>query len=200
MGHEIQQTRWDRILRRVTGSIGPGSRASELLSEVFPMVSVEDPPAELLVLGGTRMAVGFSSEPAVAAVFQVSELFNPVDSGAIITLLSVAVFSDDLFVGMGMTSGSFTNDNSVRVDFSEGRLFPDPPVGQVRDETAGAAGNANVLIGMDGVRTITYAPPKAVAVLSPGSGWSVGTQVVNTQLTVNYTWLERPAEESELSL
>ncbi len=201
MGYEVQQTRWDRLVRRVSGSIGPGSRVSETLSELFPMLDVEQVPAELLVLGGTRMAVGFSSEAAVAAVHQISELFNPVGSGALLTLHTVIVNSASATgVTMGLSTGAFTNNNST-IGFADGRLLPPAiPVGQVRDETAGARGTNNFFYGRDAYLGNIFSPPHAIAVLSPGTGWSIGTTAVNVSLTVSYMWTERPAEESELSL
>lgn len=200
MGYEVQQTRWDRIVRRVSGSIGGGSRVSETLTELFPMFDVENVPAELLVLGGTRMAMGFTLEPASAVLFQVSQLFNPVGSGAIIRVTELSVITDAADVGIGLTTGSFTTDNPTRKGFTDGRLIASIPVGQVRDETAGASGVIHYILGGNVLLNGPFRPPNAVAVLSPGTGLSVTTRAVNLTLNVNYTWLERPAEESELSL
>ncbi|MEE8606213.1 MAG: hypothetical protein V3S55_01305 [Nitrospiraceae bacterium] len=201
MVHEVQQTRWDRLVRRVSGSIGPGSRVSETLSELFPTLNVEDLPLELLALGGTHLAVGSSNRAAVAAVFQVSELFNPVDSGSLITLMYLQANSSDTSLVMGLTDGAFTTNNPTTVGFADGRLFGvATPVGQVRDETAGAAGVVNWRLFGNQFLDNIFAPPKGIAVLSPGTGWSVSTTVVNKSLEVGYVWMERPAEQSELSL
>lgn len=202
MTFEVQQNRWDRMVRRVSGSIGPGSRVGETLSELFPVIDVENIPAELLALGGTRMAIGNTNEAAVAANFQISELFNPVDSGTIITLLHLHVISDTaLSVGMGITTGSFTNNNPLNVSFADGRFLPPTvPVGQCRDETAGAEGVRFYLLDQNNFQSEIFQPPKAIAVLVPGTGWSVGTTIANHPLSVSYGWIERPAEQSELSL
>lgn len=201
MTFEVQQTRWDRMIRRVSGSIGPGSRVSETLSELFPVIDVERAPPELLALGGTHMAMGFTSETAIAAVFQHSQVFNPVDSGNLIVLLSLVIESNGAFVGMGLIDGAFTTNNPNNVGFVDGRLFGDPvPVGQVRDETAGAIGPEHYQIPFGVFGVTHFAPPKAIAVLSPGIGFQVHTTTVNRTLTCSYTWTERPAEESELSL
>lgn len=202
MSHEVQQTRWDRLIRRVSGSIGPGSRVGETLSELFPVIDVENIPAELLALGGTRMAIGNTNEPAVAAVFQISQLFNPVGSGIIITLLHLHVISTDaLSVGMGITDGSFTNNNPLNVSFADGRFLPpEVPTGQCRDETAGAEGVRFYLFDQNNFQSQIFQPPKAICVLVPGTGWSVSTTVVNHPLSVSYGWIERPAEQSELNL
>lgn len=201
MGHEVQQTRWDRIVRRVSGSIGPGSRVSETLTEAMPVLDLENMPAELLVLGGTRMCTGFTSETAVAALFQHSELFNPVDSGSIITLLSMAIDSGAVEVGMVLTSGSFTTEDTATVGFVDGRLLDTArPVGQMRHETAGAIGAEHYKVNQDIFNAAFFQPPKAIAVLTPGSGYSIHARTANEFLDVSYSWLERPAEESELSL
>jgi len=201
MGHEVQQTRWDRLVRRVSGSIGPGSRVSETLTELFPVLDVENVPAELLVLGGTRMASGFTSESAVAANFQFSELFNPVGSGSIITLLSMAIDSTSQNIAMALTSGSFTNNNPTRVGFTDGRLLDaSVPVGQCRDETAGAVGVQHYFLDPTFFAANLFEPTKAIAVLSPGTGYATHTVTVNTSMTIGYIWIERAAEPSELSL
>jgi len=202
MGHEVQQTRWDRLLRRASGSIGPGSRVSETLSELFPVFNVESPPAELLVLGGTHMAMGFTSEPGVVANFQVSQLFNPVGSAAIITLTSLSISTDtSATFDLGLTEGSFTTDHPTQKGFVDGRLIAvNTPIGQVREETAGAAGVSQYRLTLEIAESNIFMPPHAVAVLSPGTGFSVGTAQTNTTLEVGYTWTERPAEPSELSL
>ena len=54
---EVQQNRWDQLIRRVSGSIGPGSRVSETLSELLPVMDVERVPGELLRLMGTDVAM-----------------------------------------------------------------------------------------------------------------------------------------------
>lgn len=202
MTFEVQQTRWDRMIRRVSGSIGPGSRVSETLSELFPVFDVEQAPAELLVLGGTQMAIGHTNENAVAAVFQNSELFNPVGSGSIITLLSISAFGGGgITLNMGLTTGSFTTNNPSLVGFADGRLLGAAlPVGQCRDETSGAVGAKDYLLLPGIYQNGIFAPPKAIAVLTPGTGWAVGSSAVNLDLIVCYTWIERPAEQSELSL
>jgi len=201
MTFEVQQTRWDRMIRRVSGSIGPGSRLSETLSELFPVFDVEQAPAELLVLGGTRMAHGFSNEPAVADVIQHSQLFNPVDSGSLITLLYIAIRSNVSEVAMGLIDGAFTTSKTNNVAFVDGRLFgSSAPVGQVRHETAGAPGPESFLLNSSFFNVTPFAPPKAIAVLSPGIGFQIHTLTVNGKLDVSYTWLERQAEQSELSL
>jgi len=202
MGHEVQQTRWDRIVRRVSGSIGPGSRVSETLTELMPVLDIERVPAELFALGGTHIAQGFSVENGVAANFQQSMLLNPVNSNALITLTSISVFSDfDQSFDLGVTQNVFTNNNPTNVAFTDGRLFAaSVPVGQVRDGISLVRGVSFYNLRANTTESQFYQPPDAVAVLSPGTAYSVGASVVNTLILVAYTWRERPAEESELNL
>ena len=202
MTFEVQQTRWDRMIRRVSGSIGPGSRVSETLSELFPVFDVEQAPAELLILGGTHLASGRSIEIGVASNFQRSQIRNPGQSGSIITVLQVSVFSSlAQGIGMGITLNTFANLNTANTSFLDGRLIGAAvPVGQVRDDIGLVADVDFYEIRTDATRSIDYKPPKAVAVLSPGTAFSVTTTVVNTLLLCSFLWMERPAEESELNL
>ncbi len=48
MGQELQQNRYDQLIRRVGGIIGPGSKVVEALGELFPVIDVENVPGELL--------------------------------------------------------------------------------------------------------------------------------------------------------
>lgn len=202
MAFEVQQTRWDRLIRRVSGSIGPGSRVAETLGELFPVFDVEQAPAELLALGGTRMAMGRSSvPPAGAGLFTQSMLLNPVGSNAIITLLSITAQASGLAgYAAGITQNVYTNLNAANTAFADGRLFPDRPVGEVRDDALLVQGVEFFLISPAVMDSAYFQPPKAIAVLTPGSAFSVSTRIANVSLFSAYTWIERPAEESELSL
>ena len=198
MTYEVQQTRWDRLIRRVSGSIGPGSRVSETISELFPMLDVENAPAELLILGGTRLAMGRSSQAAVAAVFNESMLRNPGGSGVIITVLEVRFSSTTAqVITGGVTLNTFAN--AFAQVFADTRLgLTDVPTGQVLGSTGALIGpdfyRFNVQASIDTV----WRPPKTVAVLGPGSALAIGTTQANTQFSAAYSWQERSAEESEL--
>lgn len=197
---EIQQTRYDKILRRVCGLIGPGAKVQDALSELFPVIDVEDPPANLLALGGTRMAVGRSLQSSTAGQVNMSMLRNPGGSNMIITLTDVRFYSTTAqLIVCGPTLNTYTTQELTA--FTDGRLFgAQLPIGEVRHGLSPAAG---VDFWNDRAENTTfkvYAPPNAVAVLTPGTAWSVSNTVVNTLLAVSYTWTERVAEESELNL
>jgi len=199
---EVQQTRWDRIIRRVSGSVGTRSHVSETLSELFPVIDVERVPAELLALGGTKLASGRSLEAGVASNFQRSQIRNPGGSTNIITVLQITAFSSVAQgLGLGITLNSNANLNPANTAYLDGRLLASSvPVGEVRDGIGLVADVDFFQIRSSATQSIDYRPPRAAAVLSPGTSFSVTTTVANTLLLCSFLWIERPAEPSELSL
>jgi len=200
MTFEVQQTRWDRIIRRVSGSIGPGSRVSETLSELFPVMDVERVPAELLVLGGTRLAMGFTEQPGVAANFAQSMLRNPGGSNVIITILEArfSALTAQEILG-GPTLNTFATAGTTV--FADTRLgLVSPPTGLVLSDQLLVVGSEFYRFQVEASIDQVWSPPKAIAVLAPGSAFSLSTTSVASQFTCSWTWQERSAEESELSL
>lgn len=200
MTYEVQQTRWDRIIRRVSGSVGPGSRVSETLSELFPVLDVERLPSELLLLGGTQVVVGSSRAGAVAATFPQVSILNPVDSGNLITVTSVQLFT--------------TSAQLIRVSITE-NVLPVSGAEEIRDGRRGVAGvpvgqslvDNNLVVGplrgslrLEASVPFFWFDPNDLAVLSPGTAFLISGSVVNTTLEAGWMWRERPAQESELSL
>lgn len=198
MTYEVQQTRWDRLIRRVSGSIGPGSRVSETISELFPVLDVERAPGELLVLGGTRLCWQSTERPAFVGQVSASQLINPLDSGTLVTVSSLNLRNNlAAIVQIQITDTLFT------VGLVSG-LFRDGRLGTARETTAKVASIDNVTTG-GGPRYTLQASvlfpledENSIAVLAPGQALQVGTATFNTILTVNYYWRERPAEVSEL--
>ena len=199
--YEVQQTRWDRLIRRVSGSIGPGSRVSETLSELFPVLDVERVPGELLLLGGTRLAWGGDSRPAVAANTGKIQLFNPADSGTLITVTRIlyqAQFTGLMRLAIQPTART-NNINSGR--YRDTRLGNvDPPVGQIRSETTPTIVTIlNRLWAETNVQQ-QLVDENGIAILAPGAGVTMQSDASNVQINVTFFWRERAAEESELSL
>ncbi len=197
MTYEVQQTRWDRIIRRTSGSIGPGSRVSETISELFPVVDVERVPGELLVLGGTRLVWQSTERPASAGVFSASQLQNPVDSGAIITCSRIDVVTDAASVLSMEITETFIG-TPVPGLFRDGRLgITRESTGKVSSADAVTTGGGLRLhLGASDQKTLEDA--NAVVTLGPGQALQVGTGTFNIRLTVNYWWREREALPSEL--
>ena len=200
MTYEVQQTRYDRIIRRVTGSIGPGSRVSESISELFPMVDVERVPGELLLLGGTQVCMGQRNVSALAANFSMVMLRNPGESGSLITITQVRFFSPTAqTIGLGPTLNTFPVAGTQTI--RDTRRGPAGiPVGQVLEDRNLVSGVQFYRARADGISDEVMEDVNGVAVLAPGTAFSVSTRTVNTGLTVSFLWRERPAEQSELSL
>jgi len=201
MGHEVQQTRWDQLIRRAGGSIGPGSRVAESLSELFPVLDVETLPAELLFLNGTRLAFGSVNLGASAAEFSKIQLFNPPGSGMLVTLTS-AYFN---------TSGAAV---SIEASFSSAALAT--PVGNapLRDTRTGVAVLPVATINqeqdasgipsfiqfrLNSIDTLKITDPNGIVVLAPGTGITWAPQIVNNALMATFFWRERVTVASELN-
>ena len=200
MTSELQQTRYDRLIRRVGGIIGPGSKVSEVLSELFPMIDVERVPGELLALSGTVISIGSLSQAGVVAEFARAQLFNPVDSGKLITLTKV-IFSSDTagIINLGWQAAGITTlatTSSIR-DTRFG--FTALPVGQMRFASAGFASTADGRIEVIANEPYRLEAENGIAVLGPGSGFEVGADTANRSILATFFWREREAQQSELN-
>lgn len=199
MTYEVQQTRWDRLIRRVSGSIGPGSRVSETISELFPVLDVENVPAELLFLSGTKVAWGAVVLGASAGNTNHHQLFNPAGSGHVLTLTTIIVST----VGSAATweaqlqNTPLTTDvgNSVVRDTRQGVAVN--AVGQMRSvqQAAGLPAFMSIRQGANVAFLIT--DPNGLAVLFPGTGYTVAPADLNIPTNVSFWWRERVFESSE---
>ena len=199
MAFEVQQTRWDRIIRRVSGSVGPGSRVSETLSELFPVLDVERVPGELLLLGGTRICHATGTLQAGAGVAPKAMLFNPVDSGALLTISDVQVASS----GASIIRWGVVNIQFLPVvgnqSFRDTRIFGQGrPIGEISQLAEVALADATCQMPVQNNVFLPLPHKNSVAVLAPGTGLEVGSNTNATQLFVTFYWRERPAEQSEL--
>jgi len=198
--NELQQTRYDRTIRRVGGIIGPGSKVAEALGELFPVIDVERIPGELLALGGTGLAQGSSILTAAAGERPSIMLFNPVDSGKLITVTTVFVSSSTGQIIRWNVNTTPLAVTVVGAQFRDGRLgIGTIPAGTILEESKVATtvtrGQGRVLSG----DMFQIKDDNSVAVLSPGSGMEVGGANVATTLNVSFAWRERAAEQSELN-
>ncbi len=200
MGHDLQQTRYDQLIRRVGAIIGPGSKVAEALSELFPVIDVERVPGELLLLGGTHLCIGAARVAADVAESPRVQLFNPVESGKLITVSSVQVATQTAGqINYATSIIALTNGVGTEV-FRDRRLSTvGGPVGEIRTDSTVALTDAHGQIRLGVNVTNTLEDPNSIAVLPPGSGFEVGGTVLNSALTVTFNWRERVAEQSELS-
>jgi len=197
---ELQQNRYDQLLRRVGDLKGPGSKVNDALTELFPMFDVENVPAELLLLMGTRLCLGGESLSAPGVtLFNQAMLRNPVGSGALITLLEIQVSSTvaQRYV-WGPTLNTFANAEPTA--FVDGRVFGQGTVGQVLTEALLVVGPEFGTVRVQGNTPLKLAVPRGLAVLSPGTAFAISTTSADTALHLTFTWIERTAQPSELNL
>lgn len=200
MTTELQQNRYDQLLRRVGGLIGPGSKVSEVISELFPMIDVENLPAELYVLEGTALAFRGTNIVAGAGLVNASQLSNPAGSGKLITVTSITISLNlQGRVNISLLPGLLANSNG-NGEFRDRRIQaggPGAAIGNTRIET-GLVVNAGVPIQIQTETAFTLDDPNGIAVLAPGDRLTIGTVDVARRLIVSYFWRERVAEQSEL--
>jgi len=201
MTSDLQQTRYDQLIRRVGGIIGPGSKVSEALSELFPVIDVERVPGELLLLGGTHLCIGSSQVTGAAAERPRIQVFNPVDSGKLVTVSSVLISTANQgIIHFATTIIALTTGIGTEV-FRDRRLSDvGGPVGQIRTDSTVAITDAHGQFRFAAnTNTFTLSDENSIAVLPPGSGFEVGHVTTTATINVTFTWRERVAEESELN-
>jgi len=198
---ELQQSRYDQLLRRVGDLKGPGSKVNDVLQELFPMIDVENVPGELLLLMGTRLCAGASQGTgSVGEAFRI-QVFNPVDSGMLITVTSlIASYTTNAVVRIGTTETALTTGIGTEV-FRDRRLaLTDTPVGEIRQVSSVALTDANLIFRTLAGTPVKLTDPNGLAVLPPGTGLEVGTTNLAIETAASFLWRERVAEPSELNL
>lgn len=200
MTSELQQTRYDNLLRRVGGIIGPGSKVAEALAELFPVIEVESVPLELMRLTGWRLGMASDVRVAQAVLNNQGQLFNPADSGKLVVLERVDVQSDTaqhieydvgsnaLTVDVGNTRARDTRDGIGSILIAQNRHV---------SQAGTIATIGSLFIEADVM--FTLAPPQGICVLAPGTGFVITTTVQNTSMIRTFLWREREAEASEVN-
>jgi len=197
---EIQQNRWDQLVRRVANITSPGSMVNDSLTELFPVLDVETLKAELLALSGTRIAFGAQNHASSAGDLNHAQIFNPENSGAIITVTRVdfrAAATMDIRYAMAVLPLTDLNANEA---YRDGRLLQiGKPVGQLRSvqQAAGIPIVGSFLV--EGNITRTMESDEGLFVLSPGTGITWATTVTGTASIFSFMWRERVAEPAELN-
>jgi len=200
VSQDLQQARYDQLMRRVGGLIGPGSKVSEVLGELFPVLDVESVPGELLALMGIRLAAGSTSQGGAAAVQQRSQLFNPADSNRLITCTRIDVRSDATQrIHYGLVTDALGTATGVD-RFRDGRFGTTRrPSGQTRFAAAAVISPSVAQLHVVGNVGSVLRDDNGLFVLSPGIGVQLTTSTLNTGLSASFLWRERAAERSELN-
>ncbi len=201
MPNQLQQTRYDQLIRRAGGIIGPGSKVAEALAELFPMIDVERVPGELLLLGGTHICFGSEQSTGGGADFGTIQLFNPVDSGQLLSISSVNLnVSGGATIRWNIEIVALTN-LSTNSAFRDGRLTAAlRPVGQIRTVLTAAATTRMGQVRLNAGEPFMLEDINTVAVLAPGTGLTFQSTQFATTLNAAFNWRERVALESELNL
>lgn len=200
MTNEIQQTRYDRLLRRVAGIIGPGSKVSEVLTELFPTIDVENVPSELLLLMGTRGAFGGGTITSPGGQSPKMGLFNPAESNTIITLTDVvfATASGTHTIRWGLNVNELATQIQTQVFTDTRNPLTNLPVGRVSTESEAALANATGQTRLLANTPFSLGGKNDLTNLRPGIGFEIGIAAVATTIHVTFYWRERPMETSEL--
>ena len=195
---EIQQGRYDRLLRRTTSQVGPGSKVGNALEDLFPMLEVENTPSELLRAVGWKLGAGQTTRNPAAGKQAVVQLFNPSGSRHLIVLTQIILSTN---VAAGINSGpSFDALTRASIagrqrDTRDGELRE--TVGLIQDEDDALVNNILQVFAVNDVYT-TITDPNDIAVLSPGTGWRVAVGAINIALRITFLYRERVAEPEEL--
>lgn len=201
MTNELQQNRYDQLLRRVGALVGGGSKVSEVLSELFPMIDVENVPGELLLLGGTRLAFGGGTLTGAAGQRGKMQVFNPEDSNNIMTVTQLIVsVGTESVVRWGRSTAALTSGISTQI-YRETRIpLTNLPLGQIRQESSVPQAPGTNQVRLNSSIPFILNDPNGIMILAPGEGLEVGPDLVAIALYTAFSWRERVAERSELNL
>lgn len=195
---EIQQGRYDRLLRRTAAQVGPGSKVGNALEDLFPVLEVENTPSELLRAVGWKLGAGQSVRtPAVGARAAI-QLFNPAGSQHLIVLTKMLVGVrpfDRVNAGPSFDALVTASIAGQQRDTRDGVLSQ--TVGLIQREDNGLVANLLNFLLPDAT-TIEISDSNDIAVLAPGTGWRLTTGNLNTELNVSFFYRERVAEPEEL--
>lgn len=197
---EIQQNRYDQLIRRVNNIVAPGSMVGDALNELFPTIDVERVPGELLFLMGTDICVGSSELLGDAGEVPNIQLFNPAGSGKLITITSIIVSTNATGrVRMATTIIPASSGIATQVFRDRRHGITQRPVGEIRQQSQIALVDANIFVAVIVNESYTMSDENGIAVLSPGSGFEAAPIITASILRITYFWRERVAEPAELN-
>jgi len=195
----IQQNRWDQLLRRAADLKGPGSKVNDALTELFPTFDVEHLPAELYLLGGTRLCFGSSTSTGAAGESGRVQLFNPVGSGKLLTVTSFIASAASITIirfGVTLTPLAAVSTQLFR-DTRE--IVPALPTGVIGGVSSVALAPATGQFRVLANTAKQIEDPNGIMVLAPGTGLEVGSSVNQIAMNCTFFWRERVAEPSEIN-
>lgn len=195
---EIQQNRWDQLIRRASNIVGGGSQVNDTLNELFPTIDVENVPIELLALSGTTVAVAGSLLTASALDINKHQLFNPVGSNSMLVVTTMLLRSNtagNARIAISATALTDAVGNEIRRDTRRGVAAR--VVGQNRSLQSAAGISAHFLVTLEAAVLLTVNDQNGLFVLFPGTGVTFAGPVVNVATACTFLWRERVIEPAE---
>jgi len=195
---ELQQSRYDALLRRVGDLKGPGSKVNDVLEELFPTFDVENLPAELYILGRTDICMGGGVQTAVAAQAGRGQILNPVGSGKVMTVTQAGFAASALsIVRWGRGDVALTTNLATQIFRDVRHPALNLPTGQIRAVTSVALAPASGQTRVPANVPFILKDENGLAVLTEGTGFEIGGGSVNMNMHFFFYWRERVAEPSE---
>ena len=196
----VQTGVFDNLIRRLFSIKGGGSELSETLGDVFPTLDLENLPMELLLLRGWHSFTGFLAVAGVAAQATGLQLINIAVPGNSIVVLDKVIIRAEITnnLSFGVNLAPFTTTiNTQNIDTRNPQQFNAiARIGSSQDALAAAtSGSIRPVAAID----MILEAPSGLAVLAPGSAFSLISGVDNSDLTVTFFGRERQVEPSELS-
>ena len=202
MTSELQQNRYDRLIRRVGGIIGVGSKVSEVLSELFPVIDVEGDRGELQLLAQTVLGMGNASLTGDAGETAKAQLFNPVDSGKLVTVTDIFISSNTHVQSYFLGRSTIVLPSGIGTQLARDtrQSLVNRPVGAMFTDSSAAFADANITVRAAANVTLHVHAENNIMVLAPGNGLTLGASVLASHMALTFLWRERTAEQSELNI
>ncbi len=164
------------------------------------MFDVENVPAELLLLAGTRMGLGGINIGATAANNNLIQLHNPAGTGILVTCTDVFIQSTTAQAVNFNLSDVVLATNIATVEQRDSRIgVSAPTTAQVRRGIQVAATGAAGVLQLEAATVLHLTSNRGLFVLGPATNVIFSTTTVNTDLLVTFLWRERVAQPSELN-
>jgi hypothetical protein len=198
--NEILVGRFDNFFRKFFGMKG-GALAPQLSSEIMPGLDI---PlfVDILAPMGWDMYGVTSTQAAVAAQTSDIRLRNPANSGVIAVLTSALTANNNgapqvNFYQNGPATGDLATVSAMGrgLDSRSGR-----PPALILSRTNNGVGLSGSWASSLLATNVTFDPINDwwnFLPILPGDAVQVGGSSVNTNLQINWRWMERPLEDSE---